>query len=188
MTRGVKTRAGGTWTEALYQDLHEHFTVVDGYYLVRAKSPRGKCTPTGVRIGSPMSNGYRQVSWTGFEKHGMCRVQLEHRVIYFMTYKESPEQIDHIDGVRDNNHVMNLRASNNRDNQMNRHKKVGADQDLPIGVYRTERKGRKGIWYTVKMEYNGKKKSTYRRNKEDAIELINQWRKEHAEKTHTKQD
>lgn len=183
--RGVKQRAGGTWTEALYQDLHEHFKVVEGSYLIRTKALRGNCTPTGVRIGSRMSNGYRQTSWKGFERHGLLNVQLEHRVIYFMVYGDLPEQIDHIDGRRDNNHVLNLRASNNRDNQMNRHKKVGKDPDLPIGVYRVKRKGRDGIWYAVTMEYNGKKRSTLRRDKEAAIELMQIWRAEHAEKTST---
>jgi hypothetical protein len=161
-TRGVKNKAGGTWTTALYEDLHENFKVVEGYYLIRIKSTRGKSTPTGVRVGSMMSNGYRQLGWTGFQEHGLCRVQYEHRVIYFMTYKELPEQIDHIDGVRDNNHLLNLRASNNRDNQMNRHKKVGTKNlDLPIGVYEVRRKGR------------------------EAIALMKTWREEHAKKTFT---
>lgn len=185
MMRGVKTRAGGTWTEALHRDLCKHFEVVDYQYLCRKLATRGKCTPVGVRVGSSNSNGYRQVNWQGFKGHDLCSVQLEHRIIYFMCHKEMPEQIDHINGERDNNHIANLRASNNRDNQMNRHVKVGKDTDLPIGVYRTYRKGREGVWYTLNMEYNGVRRSTYRRCKQDAINLMSEWRKEHAEKTNT---
>jgi hypothetical protein len=184
--RGLKNKAGGTWTSALYESLHEDFKVVEGYYLVRVRSTRGAVTPMGVRVGSMMSNGYRQLSWKGFLEHDLCRTQYEHRIIYFMTYRELPEQIDHIDGVRDNNHVLNLRASNNRDNQMNRHKKAGTKNlDLPIGVCRVERSGREGVWYAIKMEYNGDVRGTYRRDKDDAIQLIKEWREEHAKKTIT---
>jgi len=169
-----KKRAGGTWSEALYQHLHEIFRVEDGYKLVRVKSERGKVTPLG-RVGSFMSSGYRQLNWKGFEAHGMCKVQYEHRVIFFMTYKEIPEQVDHVDGDSGNNHILNLRASNNRDNQMNRHVKVGGSKELPVGVYEIERKGREGLWYNVTFQYKDIRKNTVFRCKEKAVERRKEW-------------
>lgn len=174
MPRVEKKRAGGTWSEALYQHLHEVFKVEDGYKLVRIKKERGEVTPLG-RVGSFMRSGYRQTNWKGFGEHNLCRVQYEHRVIFFMTYKEMPLQIDHIDGDRGNNHILNLRASNSSDNQMNRHKKVGSSPHLPIGVYEIERKGREGLWYNAVFEYKGLRKNTTFRCVEKAIAKRKEW-------------
>jgi hypothetical protein len=44
-----------------------------------------------------------------------------HRLIWFIETGEQPEMIDHIDGDILNNRIGNLRASNNRANQQNRH-------------------------------------------------------------------
>ena len=169
-----KGRAGGTWSDELYQHLHEIFRVSEEGFVVRVKSTRGKSTPLG-RAGSLMSNGYRQINWSGFSNHGLCNVQYEHRVIYFMVYKEIPEQVDHIDGNRSNNHICNLRKSNNRDNQMNRHTKAGKDRDLPIGVYCIKRKGREGLWYNAIFSYNGIRKNSTFRSLEKAINRRKEW-------------
>jgi hypothetical protein len=170
----VKNRAGNTWTESLYQELHNTFKVVEYKELTRIKPSKG--VRVGEASGYKNTKGYIVIQWKGFEKHGLSKVQYAHRVIYFMSYKEMPEMIDHIDGDKSNNHVLNLRPSDNRLNQLNRHKKVGVDTDLPIGVYTRERKGRKGIWYEVKYQNGNIRKSTYRRDKDSAINLIKEWR------------
>lgn len=162
------------WTDALYQELHNTFKVCNYKELERIKPlySKGKT----IKVGHKNKNGYVVVNWTGFTKHGLCRVQYAHRIIYFMSFKNIPNMIDHIDGNRANNHILNLRPCDNRLNQLNRHKKVGADKELPIGVYTRYRKGRKGIWYEVKYHNGDIKKSTYRRDKDSAISLIKEWR------------
>lgn len=45
---------------------------------------------------------------------------LAHRVIWAMVYGEWPEQIDHINGKRDDNRLVNLRSVTVRDNAKNR--------------------------------------------------------------------
>lgn len=171
----VKNRAGGTWTDDLYQELHDTFKLVDYNHLVRRKGVKG--ATKGSKAGSKIPSGYLLVNWNGFEKHGLCKAQYEHRVIYFMYYKELPSMLDHIDGNRSNNHVLNLRPTNDRLNQLNRHKKGGVDTDLPIGVYRTYRKGRDGIWYAINYKNGDIRKSTFRRDRDEAINLIADWRK-----------
>ena len=43
-----------------------------------------------------------------------------HRIIYKMDTGEEPEQVDHIDQVKSNNRISNLRASTHQQNQQNR--------------------------------------------------------------------
>lgn len=167
--RGEKTRAGGTWSEALYPELLREF----GYCSSTGKLFRRR---TGAEAGSVTPSGYRQVTWSGFSDFGMCKVQLVHRVLFFMFHKTVPPMIDHINGDRTDNRKENLRPADSRSNQLNRHVKVGKDQDLPVGVYRAYRKGREGLWYNVKYKNNGIRKSTFLRNKEDAIARIKLWR------------
>lgn len=84
--------------------------------------------------------------------------------------------LDHINGDRADNRLENLRPATNSENQLNRHTKVGKDLDLPVGVYLTTRKGRQGVWYEVKYKNGGLRKSTFLRNRADAIERIKLWR------------
>jgi hypothetical protein len=167
--RGEKTRAGNTWSEALLPELLNEFQGC-------AESGKLSRRKTGKEAGSVANTGYRQVTWAGFAKFGMCKVQLVHRVLFFMYHKEVPPMIDHINGIRTDNRKCNLRPADSRSNQLNRHVKVGKSQDLPIGVYRRYRKGRTGLWYEVKYENDGTRKSTYLRNKDDAVARIKLWR------------
>lgn len=55
-------------------------------------------------------------------KHGgiLGKMYLSHRVIWAMTYSTWPkDQIDHINGVKTDNRIINLRVVNNQDNQKN---------------------------------------------------------------------
>lgn len=44
---------------------------------------------------------------------------IAHRVIWCMVYGYWPDQIDHINGVRDDNRIVNLRDVSNQENHMN---------------------------------------------------------------------
>lgn len=72
----------------------------------------GPRTKKGGRIGLMDSHGYLQVGIGG-------RSVLVHRIIWMMFNDDYPEQIDHIDRVRTNNKIENLRAATNGINQQN---------------------------------------------------------------------
>lgn len=129
----------------------------------------------GSRAGSLSGNGYRQLQ---LERDGVRILLHEHRAAFILMGHEIPESIDHINGVRADNRWENLRPSNDSENQCNRHVKVGKSKHLPIGIYETTRKGRPGIWYSVHCECGGRKKSTYKRNLQDAIQTRLAWEKE----------
>jgi hypothetical protein len=112
-------------------------------------------------------NGYLACSVT---HDGVGYQILAHRLAWLLTYGRHPlDQIDHINGKRNDNRIENLREVSASGNQRNRNQKAGKDKDLPIGIYRKVRKGRKGLWYLVFCQGNAKKLSTYVRNYEDAL-------------------
>lgn len=182
MTRGIKTRAGETWTEAFRYILLEHF-----YYdettgdLYKIKDTR--CCPKRKLSRCPQKNGYLQVQSKLFSDNGLCKTQYAHRLIFFLREGYLPENVDHINGIRDDNRWCNLRQATNSSNQLNRHVKVGKDKDLPVGVYRRKRKGRNGIWYAVRYQNGEIIKNTFKRNKEDAINQRLIWEDEYGEQT-----
>jgi len=93
---------------------------------------RGKCF-IGLQAGTlSAADGYRRLKIDG-------RRMLVHRVIWKLVYGEDPAaDIDHINGQRDDNRLVNLRLANRRQNQQNRSGKKGG---LPKGVYQ-HRNGR----------------------------------------------
>lgn len=61
---------------------------------------------------------------------------LAHRLAWFYFYGKWPnDQIDHINGKRTDNRIVNLRDVTNRCNSENRKNKNKSKGDLPIGVY-----------------------------------------------------
>lgn len=65
----------------------------------------------GVRFGS-YDNGYLRAKING-------KSYLVHRVAFLMHYGYLPETIDHINGIRDDNRISNIRPSTNGQNSMN---------------------------------------------------------------------
>ena len=66
----------------------------------------------GVEVGSYMTNGYKSV---GILKESM----LVHRLIYLYMTGTLPQQVDHINQVRDDNRWCNIQASTNKKNSRN---------------------------------------------------------------------
>ena len=107
---------------------------------------RCKRISKGERAGSDEAHGYRQVN---INQHSYK----EHRVIWLWMTGEWPTgQIDHINGVRDDNRWANLRVVTNLQNAQNRTKVVSKTGFLGVSFKKST--GR----YEAHIRVNGKKK------------------------------
>lgn len=68
---------------------------------------------TEVRAGCKGKDGYRRI------KFGKAN-WYEHRLAYFLTYGEFPDEVDHINHIKDDNRICNLRGVSKSVNQQNR--------------------------------------------------------------------
>lgn len=119
----------------------------------------------GDRVGYPMHEcGYLRV------RVGAHDYQV-HRIIWLIYYGEWPrEQIDHINGVRDDNRICNLRDVDNKTNSRNQ------------SLRETNTSGANGVcWFKarkvwkVSMDLNGRRKHIgYFKDFEDAVEARKQ--------------
>jgi hypothetical protein len=69
----------------------------------------------GHSASTDSGNGYKKVMLNGKNMY-------VHRIIWAMKYGEFPEQIDHINGIRSDNRLSNLRKADNLLNSHNHHK------------------------------------------------------------------
>lgn len=68
---------------------------------------------------------------TGYQRVSVCGGRrAAHRVIWKMAYNEEPEEIDHINRVRDDNRLVNLRAATVSQNRSNTPKRVSNKSGL----------------------------------------------------------
>ena len=120
----------------------ELFEVRDGDLI--NKVARGRRARPGCLAGSPNGDGYLRVRVKGAQ----FRV---HRIIWLMTYGRWPEgQIDHVNGVRDDNRIENMREVTAQGNQRNQHIRI----DNTSGVTGVALEG--GLW-TARIKVSGKK-------------------------------
>ena len=73
---------------------------------------RGSNAKAGARAGRLLPTGYRSIHVSG-------RRYQEHRLIFLMHHGVMPPQIDHINGVKDDNRIENLREATYSQNQVN---------------------------------------------------------------------
>ena len=101
-----------------------HFRYEDGLLIYRWGER------AGTSVGCVDANGYliSAMNNTNYKVH---------RLVYLLHHGEIPPIIDHIDGVKHNNRIENLRGADCQLNSLNRRIKY---RGLPRGVYKTPNK------------------------------------------------
>ena len=89
------------------------FEYVDGILLWKIRP--ANCVRVGDRAGSLTDQGYRQINYKK-------KLYQEHRLVFSMFNGplQKSLEVDHINGIRDDNRLENLRAVSRRVNQQNK--------------------------------------------------------------------
>lgn len=112
------------------------FTYNSGSLYWKVKRPHIKI---GDRAGYTLNNGYRRIKINGIPYP-------EHHLIWLYHNGYLPkDQIDHINRMKDDNRIENLRECNNSENHQNR-------MPVKYGVYFHKKSGK----YHVRIRKNGK--------------------------------
>jgi len=95
------------------EDLKEYFNYDSNTGIFIRIKKTGRSAKINVRSGSLDNEGYRQMRFKG----GVYR---EHRLAWLYHYGKMPDgQIDHINRIKDDNRICNLRDVTNSENQRN---------------------------------------------------------------------
>lgn len=95
--------------------------------ILRWKTRAARCVKPGAVAGCRSPDGYWKITWR-YKKISV------HRVIWLIVYGEWPDgHVDHINGVTDDNRLVNLRCGSRRKNQQNQ--KCHREGHLPGTTY-----------------------------------------------------
>ena len=112
MLKIVKVTVWTTFGERMIKEfIEEYLEHRDG--SLWWKKGRSHCK-VGKRFGT-YNNGYRQGSILG-------KIYREHHLVWFKYHNKFPVFLDHINGIRDDNRIENLREATDRTNAFNRPK------------------------------------------------------------------
>lgn len=126
--------------------LHKMFTYdsANGFLMFRPHLAKKRKNQIA---GSTHPKGYLTVSIEG-------KKQLVHRLVWLFHYGYLPEnQIDHINGIKTDNRIENLREANNSENQQNQKKPPVTNTSGFLGVTRYKSRGN----WVAGIKINGKR-------------------------------
>ena len=129
----------------LYYELKDRFYYKDGLLLYKKKIPRSKHN-IGDVAGYIGNEGYRNIKINKV-------LYRANRLIFLFFNGYLPSTIDHVDGVRSNDRIENLRAATGRQNQVNRDGKKGSSSKW-TGVTKRNRHNR--TYYEASVKINNK--------------------------------
>ena len=132
---------------------------------LRYEPDTGNLYWTNVGIGNMKRNMYKPaggINNKGYFKlnlkiYGMRKTVQNHRIAWFLYYGKWPDNmIDHINGIRTDNRIVNLREATNSQNQFNR----GADKDSTskykgVSLNKRNNKWKSGITVNTKIIHLG---------------------------------
>lgn len=81
---------------------------------VKTNQFRAKYTQIRKNVGSKNHDGYIRV-WCN------NTLRMKHRLLYYLYYDELPIEVDHINGIRDDNSINNLRSVSRKEQLQNLH-------------------------------------------------------------------
>ena len=100
-----------------------HFEYRDGNLWW--KVPTARAVKVGQQFGTKHNKGYRQGRVKG-------KLILEHRLIWFMFKGYWPKEIDHENGIKDDNRLNNLRELTHQKNMLNQGSRGGTSKHRGI--------------------------------------------------------
>lgn len=108
--------------------IKEFFNYCPNSGIITWSKTRGKRGKVGSEAGSLTKEGYRAIT---LNKQRL----LAHRLAWFLHYGVWPEgQVDHINGIRTDNRIVNLRAVTHQENQKNQ-RKAKNNSSGHVGVF-----------------------------------------------------
>ena len=130
-----------------YEKAHELFKINENWELVW-KVSTGRRVKVGDIAGTVNNKGYRSIRIDGKD-------YLAHRLIWLMVHGKSPaDMLDHINGIKLDNRVSNLREATSQQNQQNQTKPQVNSKTGFLGVSLHKR----GRFY-ARISINGKQKN-----------------------------
>ena len=130
-------------SKELTQELALHlFDYIDG--VLYWKNPTHPKIEKGTKVGYKNDNGYVKVSIGG-------KKYLAHQIVYLMFKSVIPKEIDHINRVREDNRIENLREVTRQQNMLNRVDKKSKTGCKNVFLHEKLQK------YEVSVSINGKR-------------------------------
>jgi len=148
--------------------LQKRFCVQDLKNLFRADYQNGiiYCKKTGRAIlNKPNKDGYLRVGIKN-KQNGRYKPYYIHDVIFYMKYHWLPEEMDHVNHVKNDNRDVNLQPSNHNLQQVNMPKKNGKSSRYKGVCYYACKKSKK---WRASLQHRGKHLSLgHYENEQDA--------------------